>query len=88
VRLDEATLTHKVETVLFRDPEVPKGALSINAEGGTVFLRGQVESVEAIERIVQSVRRIPEAREVVSLLHLPGTPAPHPGARSERSVAV
>jgi len=75
--LDDAGLAHKVESVLFRDPHVPKGELSINAERGTVFLRGQVGSTELIDDLVASVRKIPGVSEVVSLLHLPGTEAPH-----------
>jgi osmotically-inducible protein OsmY len=77
--LDDAGLAHKVESVLFRDPLVPKGRLSINAEGGTVFLRGQVESQELIDDLTESVGKIAGVGEVVSLLHLPGTPAPHHG---------
>ena len=75
--LDDAGLAHKVETLLFRDTSVPKGSISVNAESGTVFLRGQVESVEQLEHATEVTRRIPGVEEVVNLLHLPGTPAPH-----------
>lgn len=75
--LDDAGLAHKVESVLFRDPHVPKGQISINAERGAVFLRGQVESQELIDDLVASVRKIRDVSEVVNLLHLPGTDAPH-----------
>ncbi len=78
--LDDAGLAHKVESVLFRDRHVPKGEISINAELGAVFLRGQVESAELIDDLVESVRKIHGVDEVVNLLHLPGTPAPHPSA--------
>lgn len=74
--LDDAGLAHKVESVLFRDTHVPKGEISVNAERGAVFLRGQVESAELIDDLVESVRKIPGVAEVVNLLHLPGTPAP------------
>jgi hypothetical protein len=40
---DDITLAHKVESVVFRDPRFPKGKISINAEQGEVFLRGQIE---------------------------------------------
>ena len=75
--LDDAGLAHKVESVLFRDPHVPKGRLNINAEKGAVFLRGQLESRELIDELVAAVRRIHGVTEVVNLLHLPGTEAPH-----------
>ena len=76
--LDDAGLAHKVESVLFRDPRVPKGEISINAEGGTVFLRGQLESAELIDDVGKAVRKIRDVEKVVNLLHLPGTEAPHP----------
>jgi BON domain len=75
--LDDMGLAHRVESVLFRDTSVPKGSISVNAESGNVFLRGQVESLEQVEHATQVTRRIPGVEEVVNLLHLPGTPAPH-----------
>lgn len=77
--LDDAGLAHKVESVLFRDPHVPKGQISVNAERGSVFLRGQVESPELIDDLLASVRKIRGVSDVVNLLHLPGTEAPHAG---------
>jgi hypothetical protein len=77
--LDDAGLAHKVETVLFRDSRVPKGRLSINAEDGAVFLRGEVEGAELIDELATAVRRIRGVDDVVNLLHLPGTEAPHVG---------
>jgi hypothetical protein len=77
---DDVALAHKVESVLFRDRRVPKGQMSINAESGVVFLRGQLESAELIRSIAESARKIPDVGEVVNLLHLPGTEAPHPRA--------
>lgn len=85
--LDDAGLAHKVESVLFRDPHVPKGEISINAERGAVFLRGQVASAELIDDLAEAVWEIRGVDEVVNLLHLPGTEAPRPGAerRAARS---
>jgi hypothetical protein len=75
--LDDAELAHKVESILFRDRAVPKGQISINAEHGVVFLRGQVESEELIDEIQHEVLAVPGVHAVENLLHLPGTPAPH-----------
>lgn len=80
--LDDTTLAHKVESVIFRDAHVPKGRISINAEGGTVFLRGELESPDLIEELERAARRVAGVRDVDNLLHLPGTPAPHPHARA------
>jgi osmotically-inducible protein OsmY len=38
---DDAALARKVETELFRDADVPKGDINVNAEDGVVFLRGR-----------------------------------------------
>jgi osmotically-inducible protein OsmY len=76
--LDDVTLAHKVESVVFRDARRPKGQISINAEQGAVFLRGQVESPELIDDLEQAVRAVAGVRSVENLLHLPGTPAPRP----------
>lgn len=84
--LDEpGVLPHKVESVLFRDQRLPKSRISVNAEAGTVFLRGQLENAETIDQVTETVARIPGVAGVVNLLHLPGTPAPHPGENGARS---
>jgi len=77
-QLDDAGLAHKVESVLFRDRAVPKRAISINAENGTVFLRGQVDTAAVVHDVGEAVVRIPGVQRVVNRLHLPGTDAPHP----------
>lgn len=73
--LDDAELAHKVESVIFRDPRVPKGALNINAESGCVFVRGEVEDQVLIDVVMDGVRRIKGVRGVENLMHVPGTPA-------------
>lgn len=73
---DDATLAHKVETVLFRDRTIDKGRLNVNAQYGVVYLRGTAESPERISEIEDQTRRIAGVQDVENLLHLPGTPAP------------
>lgn len=36
-------LAAKVETELFGNPRIPKGALNVNVEDGVVIVRGQVQ---------------------------------------------
>ena len=86
--LDDAELAHKVESILFRDPAVPKGQLNVNAEKGTVFLRGQVDSPELVRELEERVKRIADVRAVENLLHLPETPAPasHGGTKAPPAV--
>jgi hypothetical protein len=74
--LDDATLKNKVETEIFRAADSPKGRVSVNAQHGVVQLRGEVDSTELIDDLVQKVRSIHGVRDVENLLHLAGTPAP------------
>jgi osmotically-inducible protein OsmY len=74
--LNDPTIEAKVETELFRDPEVPKGQINVNVQEGVVQLRGEVQSEELIETLVARARGIQGVRDVENLLHLPGTPAP------------
>jgi hypothetical protein len=75
-QIDDVTLARKVETEIFRDPEVPKGDINVNAENGVVFLRGAVTDESLIEALAESARKVQGVREVENLLHVPGTPAP------------
>ena len=74
--LNDAALATKVESELFRDPEVPKGDININVEQGVVVMRGQVADAGMSERLENAARAIPGVWEVENLLHLPGEPAP------------
>jgi osmotically-inducible protein OsmY len=73
---DDVTLARKVESEIFRDPEVPKGKIDVNAENGKVVLRGEADSAEMIEELVGSARKVQGVQEVESLLHTPGEHAP------------
>jgi len=72
---NDETLAHKVETELFRDGDVPKGDINVNAQNGVVYIRGQVDRPDLIETIEARVRRIPGVQAVENLLHTRGTPA-------------
>ena len=49
-----------------------------------VFLRGVVERQEDIERMEAATRPIAGVREVESLVHPPGTPAPASRSKLQR----
>ena len=69
------TLAHKVESILFRNRDVPKGQININAEEGVVFLRGQVDRPELVGELEARVRAVKGVRAVENLLHLsPSSP--------------
>lgn len=73
---DDATLAHKVETEIFRDSDIPKGRINVNAENGKVVLRGEVEEPEMIKDLEKRTKKVQGVQEVENLLHVPGTPAP------------
>jgi hypothetical protein len=75
---DDVTLARKVESEIFRDAEVPKGKINVNAEDGRVVLRGEVDSPELIEELVGKAGKVQGVQDVESLLHTPGEQA---GAR-------
>jgi osmotically-inducible protein OsmY len=73
---NDATLTNKVESEIFRDPDVPKGQVSVNSERGVVYLRGEVESPDLITQLEQAARKVQGVQDVENLLHVPGSKAP------------
>jgi hypothetical protein len=72
--MNDATLTAKVESELFRDAEVPKGRININAENGTVILRGVAESRDQIEQLLAQTASIAGVRVARSLLRTEDEP--------------
>jgi osmotically-inducible protein OsmY len=74
--LDDATLTDRVQSVVFRDSSVPKGDLNVNVERGIVVLRGEIPDEAMRARIVSEVEAVEGVWSVRDLLHLPGEPAP------------
>jgi osmotically-inducible protein OsmY len=73
---DDVTLARKVESKIFRDADIPKGKINVNAENGVVFLRGEADTAEMIDDLVEQTCKIQGVRDVENLLHLPKTPAP------------
>lgn len=73
---DDVTLARKVETEIFRDPEVPKGQINVNAENGKVVLRGEVSQPELIKDLEKRARNVQGVEDVENLLHTPGAEAP------------
>ena len=74
--LDDVTLARKVESMLFRDPRVPKGEIDVNVQRGVVQLRGVVPTSDMLDELVSRARAVQGVLEVESLLHLPSQPAP------------
>jgi osmotically-inducible protein OsmY len=75
-RLNDPALTRKVESEIFRDDSLPKGNISVNAEYGVIYLRGEVESTDLREELTTRTRAVDGVRAVENLTHLPGEAAP------------
>jgi osmotically-inducible protein OsmY len=73
---DDVTLARKVETEIFRDADVPKGEINVNAEDGVVYLRGEVTQPDMIEDLEAKARNVQGVLGVENLLHAPGQEAP------------
>lgn len=74
--MDDQTLARKVESIIFRPADAPRGSVDVNVVDRVVYLRGEVGSPDEIRALVAKTEAIPEVERVEHLLHLPGTPAP------------
>ncbi len=61
---DDVTLTRRVETELFRSPEIPRGNVSVEAHQGLVTLHGEVDSQAMKDDLAQAARNVRGVREV------------------------
>jgi osmotically-inducible protein OsmY len=75
-RLNDPALARKVESEIFREGDVPKGEISVNAEYGVIYLRGQIDDQDAMEELVKRARAVDGVRAVENLTHLPSETAP------------
>jgi osmotically-inducible protein OsmY len=74
--LEDTALVRKVESMIFRAEDAPKGRVSVNGEGSVIFLRGEVETQDQIDALIHGAEGVEGVEEVRNLLHLPGEPAP------------
>jgi gas vesicle protein len=68
---NEVVLVDRVMSQVFRDPELPKGSVNVDAEGTTVFLRGSVENEKLVAEIEKRVRAVEGVDDVVNLINQP-----------------
>ncbi len=73
---DDVELAQRVRTEVFRDPDIPDGAVNVDAYEGVVTLRGELPTPAMIHEMVLRTERVEGVRQVRSLLHLPQTRAP------------
>jgi len=79
--IDDVTLAARAETELFRDASVPKGSININAERGTLVLRGEVPTAELRDRLAEEAERIDGVWSVHNLLRVEGEESVPAGSR-------
>lgn len=82
---DDETLRDRVESEVFRDPEIPKGEINFDVNAGIVTIRGQVDNAFRIATIEKAVFNVPGVAGVENLLHVSGTPAPNKAEAREAS---
>ena len=75
-RLNDPALARKVESEIFREGDIPKGDISVNAEYGVIYLRGQISDPDGMEELVKRARAVDGVRAVENLTHLPSETAP------------
>jgi hyperosmotically inducible periplasmic protein len=68
---NEAVLVDRVLSQVFRDPELPKGEINVDANGTTVFLRGSVDDDELAQEVEKRVRAVEGVDNVVNLINQP-----------------
>ena len=83
---DDLTLRDRVESEVFRNPDLPKGQINLDVESGVVTIRGQVENAYQIANVEKAVLKVPGVAGVENLLHVDGTPAPNK-SESRKSVS-
>ena len=75
-RLNDPALAAKVESEVFRDQQIPKDKLSLNAENGVVYIRGEVPDQDTMDELVARARKVDGVKGVENLTHLPSEAAP------------
>jgi BON domain-containing protein len=74
---DDLTVLDRVESEVFGRRGFPKDRINADVVDGRLTLRGQLDSEDQIRAVVAAAEGVPGVVEVVTLLHLPGTPAPN-----------
>jgi hypothetical protein len=83
---DDLTLRDRVESEVFRNPDLPKGRINFDVESAVVTIRGQVDNAYQIANVEKAVLKVPGVAGVENLLHVVGTPAPNK-AESRKSAS-
>jgi len=65
---NDQDLADRVKSQILQSADAPKGSVNINVEHGIVYLRGQVDRREEIEKLAKQARSVEGVRGVENLL--------------------
>lgn len=68
---DDQFITDRVRSIVFRDPQIPKGEINLNTVDRVVYLRGHVDDERMVREIEARVRRVEGVRDVVNVINRP-----------------
>lgn len=68
---DDKTVTDRVMSEVFRDPQLPKGEVNVNTVDHVVYLRGHIEDPTKVEEIEERTRQVPGVKDVINLINRP-----------------
>jgi osmotically-inducible protein OsmY len=72
-RLNDPALARKVESEIFRDADAPKGQVSVDVQESVVYLRGELDDPQWIDRLADAAGRVEGVRGVENRLHAPAS---------------
>lgn len=68
---EDQYITDRVMSMVFRDPDLPKGDINVNTVDRVVYLRGHVEDERLVAEIEERVRKVEGVRDVVNVINRP-----------------
>ena len=74
---DDQTLRDRVESEVLRNPKWKQSDVIFNVVNGSVELRGELQTPQDIDDLINTVKSVPDVKGVNSYLHLPHTVAPN-----------
>jgi hypothetical protein len=80
---DDLTLVDRVKSELGH--ALPHDRVSLDIADGVLELRGELDNEADIENLIDMICEVPGVTTLVSLLHLPGEPAPNKAAALDAS---
>jgi osmotically-inducible protein OsmY len=68
---NDQDLADRVKSQIFQPEDAPKGSVNVNVENGVVYLRGEVNRADQIQKLVEQAGEVDGVTAVESLLHTP-----------------